>query len=198
VTQLEAAHIPWMSYQQGIVSNTCPIAATGAFAPKHDPFIFFSDVAGNPPTASAARCAAHHKAYTDFAADLRAGIAGYVFITPDLCHDMHGDSQCTQGTTASANIHAGDTWLSSELPAIIEYTRSHDALIFLTWDEGDSTNLVPFLVIGSHVKAGGVSDVAYSHSSMLKSTEEFLGVPVLPSVANAADFAALFEAGTFP
>jgi hypothetical protein len=33
---------------------------------------------------------------------------------------------------------------------------------------------------------------------MLKSTEEYLGVPVLPKVANAADFAGMFESATFP
>jgi len=198
VTQLDTAHVPWMSYQQGITSNTCPVAATGAFAPKHDPFVFFTDVSGSPPSASNQRCAAHHKAYSDFAHDLQAGLSGYVFITPDLCHDMHGDAQCTQGTAVAANIKAGDTWLSTELPAIISYTQTHDALIFLTWDEGDASNLIPFIVIGKNVTTGGTSAVMYTHSSMLKSTEEYLGVPVLPSVSGAADFAGLFQAGTFP
>jgi hypothetical protein len=192
VTQLDTAHVPWMSYQQGITSNTCPTSTSGVFAPKHDPVVFFSDITGT------ALCAAHHKAYTDFAHDLQAGITGYVFITPDLCHDMHGDLSCPQGTAAAANIKAGDTWLSQELPAIIAYTQSHDALIFLTWDEGDATNLIPFLVIGKHVTAGGMSTAMYTHSSMLKSTEEYLGVPVLPSVTSATDFSGLFETGTFP
>ena len=198
VTQLEAANIPWMSYQQGITSNTCPVATVGAYAPKHDPFVFFGDITGSPPSASNPHCSAHHKSYADFAHDLQTGVSGYVFITPDLCHDMHGDPQCPQGTVVAANIKAGDTWLSQELPAIIAYTQTHDALIFLTWDEGDSSNLVPFLVIGKHVSPGGTSSVMYTHSSMLKSTEEYLGVPVLPKVANAADFAGMFESATFP
>ena len=198
VTQLEAAHVPWTSYQQGITSSTCPIAASGAYAPKHDPFIFFTDVSGSPPSAANQHCAAHHKSYADFAHDLQAGLSGYVFITADLCHDMHGDAQCPQGTAVAANIKAGDTWLSQELPAIISYTQTHDALIFLTWDEGDSSNLIPFIVIGKHVTAGGTSTAIYTHSSMLKSTEEYLGVPVLPSVASATDFAAMFASGTFP
>lgn len=198
VTQLEAAHVPWMSYQQGITSNTCPINASGAYAPKHDPFVFFTDVSGSPPSASNQHCAAHHKSYADFAHDLQAGLSGYVFITPDLCHDMHGDTQCVQGTAVAANIKAGDTWLSQELPAIIAYSQTHDALIFLTWDEGNSSNLVPFLVFGKHVTAGGTSTVMYTHSSMIKSTEEYLGAPVLPAVASATDFAAMFAASTFP
>src|SRR4051812_34951235 len=93
VTQLEAAHVSWMSYQQGIASGTCPISGTGFYAPKHDPMVFFQDVAGNPPSSTNAHCKAHHKPYTSLAADLASGnVAQYVFITPDLCHDMHGDS----------------------------------------------------------------------------------------------------------
>ncbi|MDB4953104.1 MAG: putative acid phosphatase [Myxococcales bacterium] len=196
-TQLETAHIPWMAYQQGITSNTCPIAASGVYAPKHDPFVFFRDVVGATPSASAPLCSAHHKAYTAFAQDLQAGITGYVFITPDLCHDMHGDAACPQGTAGAANIQAGDAWLKAELPRIITYTQTHDALIFITWDEGDSSNLIPFIAIGTHVKAGD-SATMYTHSSMLKSVEEYLHVPVLPSVASANDFSGMFMPGTFP
>jgi hypothetical protein len=197
VTQLDTAHIPWMSYQQGITSGTCPIAASGVYAPKHDPFIFFKDVSGNPPSASAPLCSAHHKSYSDFAHDLQTGVSGYIFITPDLCHDMHGDAQCPQGTAVAGNIQAGDTFLSTELPAIINYTHTHDALIFLTWDEGDATNLIPFIAIGTHVKAG-VNSTVYNHGSMIKSIEEYLGAPILPSVAGTNDFAGMFAAGTFP
>ncbi len=197
VTQLTAANIPWTSYQQGITSGTCPIAASGAYVPKHDPFVFFKDVVGATPSASAPLCSAHHKAYTALAQDLQAGVSGYIFITGDLCHDMHGDAQCAQGTATAGNIKAGDTWLSQELPALINYSHTHDALIFIIWDEGDTTNLIPFLAIGTHVKAG-VSATAYTHSSMLKSVEEYLGVPVLPTVAAANDFGGMFAAGTFP
>jgi hypothetical protein len=33
---------------------------------------------------------------------------------------------------------------------------------------------------------------------LLKSLEEILGVPILPTVTSAADFSDLFEAGFFP
>jgi len=56
---------------------------------------------------------------------------------------MHGALTCPSFIGDSANIKAGDTWLSTELPRIIEYTQPHDAIIFITWDEGDSSNLIP-------------------------------------------------------
>lgn len=197
VTQLSAAGVPWMSYQEGIAANTCPIASTGNYAAKHDPFVFFKDVVGSPPSASNANCIAHHKPYSAFATDLMAGnMTGLVFITPDLCHDMHGALNCPSGISSSANIKAGDTWLKAELPRIIEYANAHDGVIFLTWDEGDSTSTIPFLALGSRVKVG-MSGTMYTHSSMLKTIEEIFQVPVLASVTSANDFADMFEAGAF-
>jgi hypothetical protein len=197
-TQLQAAGIPWMSYQEGIAANTCPISSTGHYAAKHDPFVFFQDVVGSPPSATNAGCIAHHKPYSSFATDLAAGMTGYVFITPDLCHDMHGDISCPSFITDGPNIKAGDTWLKTELPRLIEYTKTHDAIVLLTWDEGNSSNLIPFIAIGKHVKAGYTSTMTFTHSSLLKSIEQYLGVPVLPSVTSANNFADMFEANTFP
>ncbi len=197
VTQLTAAGIPWMTYQEGIAAGTCPIRSTGHYAAKHDPFVFFQDVVGSPPSAANAACAAHHKPYSAFEADLAAGLTGYVYITPDECHDMHGASSCPSGTGASANIKAGDTWLSTELPRILAYAETHEAIVLLTWDEGDSSNLIPFLALGSHVKPNTATATKYTHRSLLKTTEKLFGVPVLASVADANDFADMFEPGTF-
>ena len=197
-TQLTAAGIPWMSYQEGITAGTCPVSSTGQYAAKHNPFVFFHDTAGSPPSSSNAGCIAHHKPYSAFAADLANGIDGYVFITPDLCNDMHGALTCPSGIFDSPNIKAGDNWLKAELPRIIAYTQTHDAIILLTWDEGDSSNLIPFIAIGKNVKAGYASTTMFTHNSLVKSVEQYLGVPELPTVASAANFADMFEAGTFP
>ena len=198
VTGLTAAGIPWTAYQEGITTHTCPIGSTGNYAAKHDPFVFFQDVVGSPPSTSIASCASHHKAYADLPADLAAGtVSGYVFITPDLCHDMHGALNCASGITSTPNIKAGDTWLSTELPRILAYAQAHDGVVFLTWDEGDSTNLIPFIALGTHVKPGTTATM-YTHSSMIKTIDELLGAPVLASVTSATDFADMFQPGTLP
>ena len=160
--------------------------------------MFFQDTAGSPPSSSNAACIAHHKPYSAFAADLASGINGYVFITPNLCNDMHGALTCPSGIFDSPNIKAGDNWLKNELPRIIAYTQTHDAIIMLAWDEGDSTNLIPFIVIGTNVKPGFTSSTMFTHNSLVKSVEQFLGVPVLPTVAGANNFADMFQPSTFP
>jgi hypothetical protein len=200
VTQLAAASVSWVTYQEGMTAGTCPIASISGthYAAKHDPFVFFQDVSGNPPSSSNADCIAHHKPYSDLATDLASGsMPAYVFITPNLCNDMHGASGCPGNGSTGADIHNGDTWLSNELPAILAYANAHDSVIYLTWDEGSNNQTIPFLVFGPHVKIG-TSATAYTHSSMLKSIEEQLGVPVLSTVTSANDFADMFQPGAFP
>ncbi len=199
VTQIKNAtgSVTWMTYQEGQNTTTgnCPIVSSGFYAAKHDPFVFFKDVSGNPPSKTNAYCVAHSKPYSSFAADLAANnIADYVFITPNLCNDMHGASGCPNSNT----IQAGDAWLQSELPRIITWANTHSAVIFLTWDEGSSTSKIPFLAIGPGVKANYAGGVSYTHSSIIKSVEEILGLPILSKVSTASDLSDLFNAGFFP
>lgn len=190
-TQLKTAGLEWVSYQEGLPAG-CPVSSSGFYAAKHDPFVFFQDVSGSPPSTSNTYCAAHHKAYSSFATDLAAGtMPAYVFITPNLCNDMHGANGCPSGS----DITRGDTWLSNELPRIVTYATAHDSIIYVIWDEGSTTQTIPFFAIGNHVKKG-MATTAYSHSALLKSIEEQLGVPVLPTVSASPDFAAMFD--TFP
>ncbi|MEO8797070.1 MAG: alkaline phosphatase family protein [Polyangiaceae bacterium] len=198
-TQLDAAGISWRSYQEGMTAGTCPISSVGGafFAGKHDPFVFFQDVAGSPPAADNAKCIAHHQPLSALADDLKNGTAArYNFVTPDLCHEMHGAAGCPSGTSDPANIKAGDDWLKANLQSIIDYALARDGYVFLTWDEGDSTNLIPFIAIGKRSIAARAGSVSYTHGSLLKSEEEIFGLTPLPAVASANDFADLFT--SFP
>jgi hypothetical protein len=194
-TQLTTAGRTWTAYQEGITTGACPIASTGFYATKHQPFTFFRDISGSPPSASNAGCGAHFKAIGDLAADLAAGTApNYAFITPNLCNDMHGALTCPSGLGSAQNIAAGDAWLAANLPPLIAYTHTHDAVIFLAWDEGDTNNKIPFIAIGDHVVAGAVTDT-YTHSAMVKTVEELLDVPVLATVSASPDLGAMFSPG---
>lgn len=199
VTQIKNATngVTWRTYQEGLNATTgsCPIHKSGFYAPKHDPFVFFKDVAGNPPSASNAYCAARHRAYSALAADLAAGdVASYTFITPNLCNDMHGASGCPD----SNSIRSGDTWLAAELPRLITYANAHAGVIFVTWDEGSSTLKMPFLAIGPGVKTGYAGAVSYSHSSVIKSVEAILQLSTLSTVSSANTLGDLFQAGQYP
>lgn len=189
--------VTWRAYQEGITSTTgaCPIKSSGFYAAKHDPFVFFRDVSGSTPSKTNSYCSSHHKDLSALAGDLSAGtVATYNFITPNLCHDMHGASGCPN----SNGIQAGDQWLQANLPAIISYVNAHDGVVYITWDEPEATSLAAFIAVGPHVKVGYAGGVKYTHSSLLKSVEEHLQLAVLPTVSAADDLTDLFVAGFFP
>jgi hypothetical protein len=197
VTQIKNSTHTWITYQEGQNSTTgaCPIAGSGFYAPKHDPFIFFQDVSGNPPSKTNSYCAAHSKPYSSFAADLAANnMADYVFITPNLCNDMHGATGCPNSNT----IRSGDDWLKAELPRIITWANLHSSAIFITWDEGSATTKMAFLAVGPNVKANYTGSVSYDHGSIIKSVEEILGLPLLSTVSGKNDLKDLFQPGFFP
>jgi hypothetical protein len=199
VTQIKNATngVTWMSYQEGInaTSGACPIASSGFYRAKHNPFVFFRDVSGNPPSKTNTYCDAHHQDYSALAGDLAAdAVSSYNFITPNQCHDMHGQTGCPNSNT----IRAGDDWLKANLPAMISYASSHAGVIFITWDEGSATSQMPFLAVGPHLKAGFTSTVSYTHSSLIKSVEKILQIPVLSTVTSASELGDFFQPGFYP
>jgi hypothetical protein len=199
VTQIKNATngVTWRSYQEGLNSSTgaCPIHSSGFYQAKHNPFVFFDDVVGNPPSATNSYCVSHHRAYSSFAADLAANdVASFTFITPNQCHDMHGQSGCPDSNT----VRAGDNWLSTELPRILNYANSHAGVVFITWDEGSSTLKMPFLTLGPSAKTNYAGSVSYNHSSVLKSIERILQLPTLSKVSSANELTDLFKSGQYP
>jgi phosphatidylinositol-3-phosphatase len=171
--QLEARGLTWKSYQQSM-GQPCGLVSHGNYAVKHNPFAYFADINGWDGTTfqPSARCDQHIVDYSQLAADLASGqVPDYVFITPDLEHDMHNGSEA-----------AADTWLSQELPKIMAsdaYRRG--GVIFLTWDEGTfQKDDPPFIVISPLAKPGFVSQTDYDTSSFLKTVQAILGVEALP------------------
>jgi phosphatidylinositol-3-phosphatase len=198
VTQIAASkELTWRSYQEGIDegSGRCPIAKSGFYHPKHNPFVYFQDVSGSPPSKDNAYCAEHHRELGALADDMERGeVASYNFITPNQCNDMHGQTGCPESDT----VRAGDAWLERTLPALITFLDAYDGVLFLTWDEGHKKDLIPFVAIGPHVKRGYASSAAIDHRSLLKSIERLLGLPVLPTVEAASTLSDMFEPGEFP
>lgn len=199
VSQLGAAQPPltWMTYQEGIDPKTtgaCPVHSAGHYAAKHNPFVYFADVAGAPPDANNANCIAHTRELGRFMGDMISGrLANYVFITPDLCHDMHGAPGCKEGGVAG-----GDGFLASFLPPVLSWARQNEAVVFVVWDEGKRGLRLPFYAAGAGVKAGHESKVAYSHRSLVKTIGRIFGLPPLDSVTGAKDMTDLFHPGVLP
>jgi hypothetical protein len=152
------------SLEQGMPSN-CTTSNSGDYAVRHNPEAYYTNLG--------TECSSYDVPF-GATPDLSAR---FTFVTPNLTDDMH------DGTIAD-----GDTFLQSYVPAL-EATpqyQSGTTVIFVTWDENSGTtgNQVPCLVISPYTH--GVKDpTPYTHYSLLRTTEELLGLPLLGNAASA-------------
>jgi hypothetical protein len=192
VTQLEAAGISWTSYQEGITGLDCPLVDEGKYAPKHNPMIFFDDVT-NANDPRSARCIAHVRPLEELVSALRDGsVARYVFITPDLCHDMHDATGCA----SSDPVRNGDDWLRLNVPEILgSQAYQGGGALFITWDESEGGDKpIGMVVLSEFAKANGYTNtVQYTHGSTLRTVQEIFGVgPFLCDAEQSTDLSDLF------
>ena len=178
--QIEGAGKTWKAYMDAMPS-ACATADSGTYGVRHDPFLYYNDI-----RTDAARCSSHVVPYPNLATDLASASTtpNYVWITPDVCNDMH---DCA--------ISVGDTWLQNNLPAIFSSPAwtTQRSLLLLTWDEG-STNHVATLAIGPSVFPGYQSSAAYSHYSLLKTVESAWNLaPLTTNDANASPMSDFFN-----
>lgn len=188
--QLDAAGIPWRAYMEDM-GEPCRLEDAGEYAVRHDPFVYYTSL-----TSDEARCREH---VVDMEANLDADLAAdayrFMWITPNLCNDMH---DCP--TTTS------DEWLSELIPRLMDSPgyRAGGA-IFLVWDEG-STDVsyaasyvfhrpqnVPFILISDNLMNDGfVSGTTYGHDSYLATVEDALGLPRLATTAESTPMGDFF------
>jgi acid phosphatase len=120
--------------------------------------------------------------YTDLSNDLRSAgtTPAFVWITPNVCNDMH-----------DCSVSTGDTWLKNQLPAIFsaQAWTTQNSVLFLVFDEddGSAANHVAMLVIGPAVKAGYQSALKTNHYNWLATVESIWHLPALtPNDGSAA------------
>jgi len=139
VDQLEQHGISWKAYMQsmpsaGFAGNFYPTADpdSALYVVRHDPFMLFADVASSPARRNRV------VPLGQLARDLRAGdLPQYVWISPDICHDMHGMSgpQCPYSDDAALR-RAGDEFVGRWVARIVSSRAwTKKSVIFITTDE---------------------------------------------------------------
>ena len=174
--QLELAGLSWKTYQQSM-GDPCGLTSHGRYAAKHNPFVYFTDINGwdGKTFQPSQRCLEHVVDYSQLDSDLaNNALPKYVFITPDLDHDMHDGS-----------VAQGDQWLSAEVPKILASDAfKQGGVLFLLWDEGSGSlgpgDDPPFIVVSPNAKAGFVSKTSFDTTSFLKTVQKIMGVDQLP------------------
>jgi len=175
-SELAAAGQPWRAYEQDIPPGCFTgdsakaepdgPGADGAYARKHDPAISFTDVSGD-----AGQCA-NIQPLRDF----DPAAAAFAFITPNLINDMHDGS-----------VAQGDAFLRDVVPLITASPAFATGVLFITFDEGSSNagshgdggGHIATLIVAPRIGAGTRVATYTDHFSLLRTTQELLGLPCL-------------------
>lgn len=163
------------SYVEAMTSP-CQLASGGQYAVKHNPASYYT----GPGDRSA--CQADDVPFAAFANDLAQGrLPTFAFVTPDLCNDTH-----------DCSVKTGDAWLAGHLPDLLNSPayRSGTTAVFVIWDEETP---MPNVIIAPSTRPGTVVTSSINHYSLLRTTEELLGLPTsLGAAASAGSVRAMF------
>lgn len=162
----------WRSLQESMTSN-CMATSSGSYAVKHNPAAYYTNIA---------RACASLDVPLAGPPDISAR---FTFVTPNLCNDTHDCSVAT-----------GDAWLQTFLGKVFsssEYAAGRTA-VFVTWDEDDSShsNHIATIVAAPSVAPGTAPSATFNHYSMLRSTEEMLGLGFAGGAASASSMRGAF------
>jgi phospholipase C len=201
----------WKSYMESMPVNCdqAPVDGVGGrYLKAHNPAVFYARIrreclANDVPLGDTSSGA--------FATDLARGmLPEYSLVVPDGCNDMHGD--CEPHESRRHRIRTGDAWLAQWLAVITAAPQYLDGstIVFVTFDEGVSSPevldydcfarpieicRVPTFVVSRYVRPGLELRGFYTHYSLLKTTEELLGVPFLGHAADPGTVSLLPELG---
>ncbi|KAI8336118.1 phosphoesterase family-domain-containing protein [Chlamydoabsidia padenii] len=171
VDLLEEKKISWKAYQEGYPTDgKCHTdSAIGLYRRKHNPFMSFTNISGNPTRCSKIATA------SQLDQDIRDNnVPQFVFYTPN----MKNNGRDTDLKTASH-------WLSSFLePRLKQDAFSKNTLFVITWDEQETVvslhNHVMTVLLGSMVRRSSLTDgVPYDHYSILKTIQNNWDLPSL-------------------
>jgi phosphatidylinositol-3-phosphatase len=183
----------WKVYEESMATNCFEGEDESNYDINHNPAAYYTDL-GGPSGEAGSPCERFDVPLgTPQAGNLESDLANgtlpsYSFIAPDLIHDTH------DGTIAQ-----GDEYLAELIPTILESGQYEDGstVLFLTWDEGEGGSTdncaynttdvgchVAMAVISPYTKPGSVSGKLFNHYSLLKTSEELLGLSLLGHAAD--------------
>jgi len=162
--QLLAAGRTFTGYSEGLPSAGYTGCFSGSYARKHNPW---SDFPAIPASAN--------QPFSAFPTDYST-LPDVSFVIPNLQNDMH------DGTVAQ-----GDSWLQQNLDGYVQWAKTHNSLLVLTFDEDDNSaaNHIATVFAGQSVVPGQYGETI-NHYNVLRTIEDAFGLMPLGASATAA------------
>jgi phosphatidylinositol-3-phosphatase len=171
----------------GIYSESMPSAgfegcasAMNYYARKHNPAVNWQGVNVAPSA---------NLPFDRFPSDF-SRLPTVSMVIPNQTNDMH------DGASLAAAIAQGDSWLASHLDAYVQWARTHNSLLVLTWDEDDDSadNHIATVFAGAMVKRGKYGG-RIDHYSVLRTLADMYGLQAPGKAAQAAPVGGIWSNG---
>jgi hypothetical protein len=177
--ELKSAGQTFTGYSEGLPSVGSLATTSGEYARKHNPWSDWQGSATNGITTS------QNQPLTALPSNF-SQLPTVSFVVPNLLDDMH------DGTIAQ-----GDTWLKQNLDSYIQWAKSNNSILILTWDENDgsASNQIPTIIIGQDVKGGQYSE-KINHFNVLRTIEDMYGTGHAGASATATPITDIWTSGT--
>jgi hypothetical protein len=176
VRRLVAAGKRWKAYAEDLPSVGYLGDGPGAYARRHNPLSYLSDVVNDP--AQRRNLVPFPQFHTDLAGD---SLPDFAFLVPNLCHDAH---DCA--------LDSADAWLRTNLPPLLTDTAFlRDGLLIIVFDEADHDDShgggrIAWAAVSPWTRRGFRSGTLYQHQSTLRLMAEGLGLTTFPGAAATA------------
>jgi hypothetical protein len=171
--ELIANQLTFQGYSESMPYDGYTGCSSGTYARKHNPWVDFTNV----PAAS-------NRTLSSFPTDY-SQLPTVSFVVPNLDNDMH------DGTVAQ-----GDSWLQQHIDGYLQWARTHNSLLVLTFDEDDNSsgNRIPTIFAGASVTPGLYSE-HIDHYDVLRTLEDAYGLPYAGASADATPITDIWGAG---
>ncbi|WP_198850477.1 alkaline phosphatase family protein [Alicyclobacillus sp. SO9] len=147
-SELTASNLSFTGYAESLPSVGFTGCSTRTYARKHAPWVDFSNLARHV-----------NRPFSSFSNNFTK-LPTVSFVIPNVKNDMH-----------SGSVAAGDAWLKNNLGAYASWAKSHNSLLFITFDEGYGLgNRVATVFYGAGVKTGKYGQ-SFTHYSLLRTIE---------------------------
>src|SRR5215831_14846937 len=162
--ELIATGKTFRGFSEDLPAAGSTVCTSGAYARKHNPWVDFSNV----PTSS-------NLPFTSFPTDFTT-LPTISIVVPNLNDDMH------DGT-----IQQADTWLQTHIDPYVQFAKTHNSLLIVTWDEDDGTqsNQIPTIFFGPMVKTAQFGEII-NHFNLLRTLEDLYSLGHAGQSANVS------------
>jgi hypothetical protein len=169
----------WLQYMGGMPSNCFPgNTKDKSYFDRHNAPVFFTDAATACKTQDVPLPASPGQLDLSHA---------FTYIEANVPQSMHGCAKIC-GKNKWSQLALGDAWARTWVTGLTntDQYRSGNTVIFVVWDQGGSAtgSNTAFMAVSPYTTPGTVSTTAYTHYSLLRGTQELLGLPLLQHAAD--------------